>query len=241
MSPVWPPSRLTKAPKWVIPVTVPSTVWPTSSAAATPLAAVPLADDPFVASGWVSGSVRSSNGWTEASGCLSVSVSPVPEISDPPPDRFPQSALPSCHLALSVARARRCRRQRCRRGPSHHVNPLVISSITMLPRIFIGGGPDAAGEEVLAIAVVRRCDSHVLLPEVGRLRIQPMVEQHLLGECVTHPDHRDQQQRQHCDLFRKRRGHIDFSDLGEGSDATHAAMLFLRSSRPGRAGDEWGR
>ena len=71
----------------------------------------------------------------------------------------------------------------------------------MLPRVFICSGPDAAREQVLAIAVVSRRDRRVLLPKVGHLRVQPVVEEHLLGEAVAHPDHRHQQQRKQRDLL----------------------------------------
>jgi hypothetical protein len=49
MSPVWPPSRLTKAPKWVMPLTVPWTTWPArlSVACEAPLADAPLDDAPL--------------------------------------------------------------------------------------------------------------------------------------------------------------------------------------------------
>jgi hypothetical protein len=78
---------LTKAPKWVMPVTVPSTVCPTrlDDAGPLPFAEDPLVEDPLLASGWFSGMASSSVGWVSVSGDLAVSVSPVPEISDPPP------------------------------------------------------------------------------------------------------------------------------------------------------------
>src|ERR1700694_802071 len=100
ISPFWPPSRLTKAPKCVMPVTLPSTVCPTrlGEAALAPLAGDPLGEDPLLPSGWVSGGTRPSVGCASATGGRAVSVSPVPEISDPPPQRFPKSLSLHAHL-----------------------------------------------------------------------------------------------------------------------------------------------
>lgn len=70
----------------------------------------------------------------------------------------------------------------------------------MRPCILIGRGLGAAREKIATIGLVLRRDGHVLLPEVGGLRIKAVVEQDLLCEHIPHPEDGRKEQCQQREL-----------------------------------------
>src|SRR5579859_3346118 len=210
-----------------MPLTVPSTTWPTrlEDACEAPLEEEPLAEDPLESGGWMSGIGESWRPSSSTAEGRSVSASSVPEISDPPPQRFPWSVLFHSTARLRLRRRRRHRRRRCGgRRAADHVHLLVWPRVAVLPRVLARGCARTARAEVPTVTVVGRRDGGVLPPQGRSLRVQLLCEKHFLRERHGHPNRRDDEHQQQRELLRKGRGHIHFSDPGDGVGATHAEM-----------------
>src|SRR5919204_1638146 len=209
MRPVAPPSMATKAPKCVMPETIPSTSDPTMGPP------VPLL------AGWTGSTGRSSSAAATVSvipillSAAAVGASPMPEITHPPPELVPW-------IRIGHDFHHRLRGGRGGLGPAHQIHLFVALRVPVQPCLFFRARPRPHHLDVPLVGGVLRRQRRVVLTEAVRLPLQPLAHESLLGKGAGHPDpHSGQRYEQH-QLPSRRCAPINFSGGCRGPAATHA-------------------